>query len=183
MRINCGGVRFSQFCLACADTNGHESCIFGTYCFCMGQFYRRYSILYVDYLTIIHFAKNGNPKTAIAGIFSGQLFNFSLGFGVSLIIQSINGEYDYIIFDFEGTTYDKLSDGIVVTVILSGIIYLVFLLIVTIMKRGVLMSRQAMFARWFYLGFMLITCILAVLSDFFNELTCHVKTTLFGLNS
>lgn len=45
----------------------------------------------VDYLTIHHFAKIGNSGTAIAGIYSGQLFNFLLGFGVSLFIQSIDG--------------------------------------------------------------------------------------------
>ncbi len=44
-----------------------------------------------DYLTIVYFAKNNNPKTAVAGIFSGQLFNFFLGFSISLLIQSIDG--------------------------------------------------------------------------------------------
>lgn len=57
----------------------------------MGKLYRRYLFYHVDYLTIHHFAKIGNSGTAIAGIYSGQLFNFLLGFGVSLFIQSIDG--------------------------------------------------------------------------------------------
>lgn len=44
-------------------------------------------------MTISHFAKTGNSATAVSGIYSGQLFNFLLGFGVSLLIQSIDGEY------------------------------------------------------------------------------------------
>lgn len=94
-----------------------------------------------DYLTITHFAKQGNAKTAIAGIFSGQLFNFLIGFGVSLMIQSINGPYPYKIFDFEGTAYDKISDSIVMTVICGGLIYLVYLLIISIAKRGVFVKK------------------------------------------
>lgn len=45
-----------------------------------------------DYLSITKFASKGNAATAIAGIFSGQLFNFLIGFGTSLIIQAINGK-------------------------------------------------------------------------------------------
>ncbi len=97
--------------------------------------------LFIDYLTIVHFAKNGNPKTAIAGIFSGQLFNFSLGFGVSLIIQSINGEYEYKIFDFQGTTYDKISDAIVMSVIFGGLFYLIYVLVMAIREKGVFMKK------------------------------------------
>lgn len=47
--------------------------------------------LFLDYLTISHFAKSGNTGTAVSGIFSAQLFNFLIGFGASLMIQSING--------------------------------------------------------------------------------------------
>lgn len=107
----------------------------------MGQFDWRYGFDYVDYLTITHFAKKGNPNTAVAGIFSGQLFNFLLGFGVSLMIQSINGEYEYKIFDFKGTTYDKISDAIVMSVIVSGLVYLIIAVVITIKNKGVLMKR------------------------------------------
>lgn len=41
----------------------------------------------LDYMTISHFAKTGNSATAVSGIYSGQLFNFLLGFGVSLLID------------------------------------------------------------------------------------------------
>jgi sodium/potassium/calcium exchanger 6 len=42
-----------------------------------------------DYLSITTFAKRGYSSTAISGIFSGQLLNFLIGFGVSLIINSL----------------------------------------------------------------------------------------------
>lgn len=128
------------------------------------------SIIYLDYLTITHFAKKGNPNTAVAGIFSGQLFNFLLGFGVSLMLQSINGSYEYKIFDFEGTAYDKISDAIVMSVIVAGLVYLVFALIVSIRNKGILMRREALFARWYYAAFILISCLLAVLTDFFSDI-------------
>jgi Ca2+/Na+ antiporter len=101
------------------------------------------NILYniIDYLTITHFAKNGNAKTAIAGIFSGQLFNFLLGFGVSLMAQSIDGPYEYKIFDFKGTTYDKISDAIVMCVIFGGLFYLIFVFVTAIKEKGVFMKR------------------------------------------
>lgn len=47
-----------------------------------------------DYLSITKFAKLGIAHTAVAGIFSGQLFNFLMGFGVSLTMQSLaNGTF------------------------------------------------------------------------------------------
>jgi Ca2+/Na+ antiporter len=39
------------------------------------------------------FAKREKAATAISGIFSGQLFNFLIGFGFSMVIQSLDGEY------------------------------------------------------------------------------------------
>lgn len=128
---------------------------------------------YADYLTIIHFAKKGNAKTAVAAIFSGQLFNFLLGFGVSLVIQSLDGEYDYDLFDFEGTTYDKISDAIVIFVVGAGLIYLMLLLIVALKNKGILQRQEAMIGRWSYVIFLVVACILAVLTDFFNEIDCH----------
>jgi sodium/potassium/calcium exchanger 6 len=94
-----------------------------------------------DYLTIVHFARNSNPKTAVAGIFSGQVFNFFLGFSVSLVIQSINGEYEYKIFDFVGDTYDKISDAIVMIVIFAGLFFLIYMLVIVLKNRGVLMKK------------------------------------------
>ncbi len=46
-----------------------------------------------DYLSITAFAKKGRASTAVSGVFSGQLFNFLIGFGASLLIQSSEGEY------------------------------------------------------------------------------------------
>ena len=46
-----------------------------------------------DYLSITTFAKRGYCSTAVAGIFSGQLLNFLIGFGVALIVNSFSGEY------------------------------------------------------------------------------------------
>jgi sodium/potassium/calcium exchanger 6 len=123
-----------------------------------------------DYLTIVHFAKRGHPQTAVAGVFPGQLFNFYLGFSVSLVIQCINhgGEYEYKIFDFVGDAYDKISDGIVVSVIASGLIYLVAVLIVVQVTK-VLGRREAMFARIYYFVFLLIASLLALASDFLDR--------------
>jgi hypothetical protein len=44
-----------------------------------------------DYLSITMFAKKGRGSTAVSGIFSGQLFNFLIGFGASLLAQSDDG--------------------------------------------------------------------------------------------
>ena len=46
-----------------------------------------------DYMSITTFAKRGGASTAVSGIFSGQLFNFSIGFGASLLIQSTDGDF------------------------------------------------------------------------------------------
>jgi Ca2+/Na+ antiporter len=46
-----------------------------------------------DYISITTFAKRGRASTAVSGVFSGQLFNFLIGFGASLVLQSIDGEY------------------------------------------------------------------------------------------
>lgn len=86
------------------------------------------------------------------------------------MLQSINGSYEYKIFDFEGTAYDKISDAIVMSVIVAGLVYLVFALIVSIRNKGILMRREALFARWYYAAFILISCLLAVLTDFFSDI-------------
>lgn len=79
---------------------------------------------HLDYLSITRFAALGNPRTAVAGIFSGQLFNFLLGFGISLFMKSLKGAYEYRIFKFGGDKYDIISDSIVVVVIIAGLVYL-----------------------------------------------------------
>jgi Ca2+/Na+ antiporter len=58
-----------------------------------------------DYMSITTFAKRGRASTAVSGIFSGQLFNFSIGFGSSLLLQSSSGEYEFDIFSFNGSTF------------------------------------------------------------------------------
>ena len=45
----------------------------------------------IDYFSITAFAKKAHASTAVAGCFSGQLFNFLLGFGISCVINSISG--------------------------------------------------------------------------------------------
>ncbi len=44
-----------------------------------------------DYFSITVFAKRGRASTAVSGVFSGQLFNFLIGFGASLMVQSSDG--------------------------------------------------------------------------------------------
>ena len=42
-----------------------------------------------DYLSITAFAKRGYSSTSVSAIFSGQLLNFLIGFGIAKIIRSI----------------------------------------------------------------------------------------------
>jgi Ca2+/Na+ antiporter len=93
----------------------------------MGELYWRYFYIDLDYLSITAFAKRGNASTAIAGIFSGPLFNFLLGFGISCTMQSLDGEYNFVIFDLSGDNFAKISDSIVVSVIVMAIVYMVWI--------------------------------------------------------
>ena len=88
-----------------------------------------------DYASIITFAKKGYSSTAVSGVFSGQLLNFLIGFGVALIINSLDGEYDFDIFDIQGTTYDILSDLIVLIVIGMAFIYMVGMIIIVLVTK------------------------------------------------
>lgn len=89
-----------------------------------------------DYLSIVAFAKKGYSSTAVSGIFSGQLLNFLIGFGIALILNSLsNGEYDFNIFSIVGSTYDKLSDIIVIVVIGFAFCYMTFLFILAIKNK------------------------------------------------
>lgn len=88
-----------------------------------------------DYLTIVRFARIGNASTAVAGVFSGQLFNFLLGFGCSLILQSIDGEYSFQIFYIHGEIFEILSSSIVLLVLGAGFIYMVYVYTLVVRKR------------------------------------------------
>jgi Ca2+/Na+ antiporter len=87
-----------------------------------------------DYISITTFAKRGRAGTAVAGVFSGQLFNFLIGFGASLLIQSSEGEYAFDIFSFKGNTFEVLSDSIALLVIVAGLIHF-SLIFYTVMKK------------------------------------------------
>lgn len=87
------------------------------------------------------------------------------------MIQSItNGEYEYKIFDFQGTTYDKISDTIVMSVIFGGLLYLIFVLVIAIKNKGIFMRKEAAFAKWYYVGFLILSVVLALMTDFFREI-------------
>lgn len=89
-----------------------------------------------DYLSIVTFAKKGYSSTAVSGVFSGQLLNFLIGFGVALILNSLtNGEYDFQIFAITGSTYEKLSDLIVLVVIGLSFIYMTVMFVVLIQTK------------------------------------------------
>jgi len=62
-----------------------------------------------DYLSIAAFVKRGYTFTAISGIFSAQLFNFLMGFGISSVINSLQGSYEFKLFDLGSTTFEELS--------------------------------------------------------------------------
>lgn len=53
----------------------------------------RYWFNYVDYFSIVAFAKKGKGMVAIAGIYSGQLFNLLIGLGLSYVIKGIRKGY------------------------------------------------------------------------------------------
>jgi len=86
-------------------------------------------------MSITTFAKRGRASTAVSGIFSGQLFNFLIGFGSSLLIQSSDGEYEFDIFSFKGSTFEILSDSVVVLIITSGLVYFSLMFYQVISKR------------------------------------------------
>lgn len=127
-----------------------------------------WDFLSVDFLTIYHFASIGNSSTAVAGIYSGQLFNYLLGFGISLFIKSLNGEYEYKIFDFGGSTYHIISDAIVMSVIIEGLIFLIFMLALTVITKGVFTAKWGRLSRYYYFAFIILATLMAILTDFFN---------------
>lgn len=58
-----------------------------------------------DYLSIVTFAKRGLNSTAVSGIFSGQLLNFLMGFGVMCVVRSMDGAYPFEIFVLDEKMY------------------------------------------------------------------------------
>lgn len=58
-----------------------------------------------------------------------------MGFGVSLFTRSLKGNYEFKIFDFEGNTYEKISDSIVVMVMAAGLVYLTMAFCAVIMQK------------------------------------------------
>ena len=171
-RFNCSSHRpllsSNQFYGACPDSDWDQSSFLGIDCLCVGQYTGRSSWTKADYFSITHFAKKGNCSTAISGIFSCQLFNFLIGFGVSLFIQSLDGEYEFLIFDFKGSTYDKISDSIILLVMAGVFVYLATIFIIVIKKEGFLKKLEALSARIYYVSFVIIACLLAILTDFFK---------------
>jgi len=62
--------------------------------------------LFVDYLL----ARRGLEVMAITGVFSGQMFNLLLGFGLSCIMQALSGhDNNFHIFDWTSLTSSKSS--------------------------------------------------------------------------
>ena len=89
-----------------------------------------------DYFSIVAFAKRGFSSTSVSAVFSGQLLNFLIGFGMAKIITSIsNGEVDFNIFDISGSTFNVLSDLIVVIVIAMSFVYMVAMAFIIISKK------------------------------------------------
>lgn len=89
-----------------------------------------------DYLSIVTFAKRGYSSTSVSAIFSGQLLNFLIGFGIAKIMKSISdGEHDFDIFNISGSTFDVLSDLIVIIVIAMSVVFMVIMLVVIVVKR------------------------------------------------
>lgn len=126
-------------------------------------------------MSITHFARASNVATAISGIFSCQLLNFLLGFGVALMIQSwtsTDGEYEYKIFEFTGDAYDILSDCIVIGVIIMTLIYIIYLIVIVAKQKGYLNSGNGKIIEWYYWAFVIIACGFAVSTDFLNVVQC-----------
>lgn len=54
------------------------------------------------------------------------------------------------------------------TVIVAGLVYLGFVLVIAVRNKGVFMRKEAVIARWYYIGFLILSVILALLTDFFR---------------
>lgn len=88
-----------------------------------------------DYFSITSFTKRGYISTATAGIFSGQLLDFLIGFGLSCLVRATKGEYYFDIFVLGESKYEKVSDLIVLVVIGLAFCYMVTLFLVLIIKK------------------------------------------------
>lgn len=52
--------------------------------------------------------------------------------------------------------------------IVGGLVYLVYMFVTAIRFGGRLSSKDAKFSFWYYVGFLVIACALAMMTDFFN---------------
>lgn len=88
-----------------------------------------------DYLSITAFVRRGYKFTAISGIFSAQLFNFLIGFGISSLINSIDGSYSFKLFDLGSTTFQELSELIVLFVVGLALLFMVSLFVIVVRNK------------------------------------------------
>lgn len=100
--------------------------------------------------------------------------NFLLGFGISSVLNSIDGEYDFVIFDLVGSTFDKLSDVIVISVIALSCVYMIWIFIAVIRNGGTLGVDAQKFAKFYYFAFVFAALFFSILTDFFKETICDL---------
>jgi hypothetical protein len=103
------------------------------------------------------------------------LLTFLLGFGVSCTFNSLEGEYDFAIFDLSGDTYAQISDSIVVSVIAMAISYMVWIFTRILRSANGLIGKvEQRFAKFYYVGFLLVALFLSVLTDFYRTVQCDL---------
>lgn len=61
--------------------------------------------------------------------------NFLLGFGVTSILNSLSGEYDFDLFNIQGSNFDRISDSIVLVVISMTVIYMIWIAVKILQKK------------------------------------------------
>lgn len=59
-------------------------------------------------------------------------------------------------------------------VILGGLVFLILTIVSAKIQKGVFMTREAKFSRGYYIGFLVVACTLAILTDFFYEIHCDM---------
>lgn len=118
--------------------------------------------------------------TAIAGVLSGQLFNFLIGFGLSMLIRSITKGYSFVLyspyafnlFPSWGDVSAALDSSITWIVICFAMFNLTVILIylikqkyITILIRFVFRKPFAVWLITLYVVFLGVTSLLAMVSD------------------
>lgn len=61
--------------------------------------------------------------------------NFLLGFGVTSILNSLSGEYDFDLFNIQGSSFDRISDSIVLIVISMTVLYMIWMAVKIFQKK------------------------------------------------